>query len=179
MFDIVTASTTTRILMDTFGIPVRPVDPRATPTPRISPGLPDSKPAEFVAGPDFFTEPYDSSKKLVTGYAHPIIRLSNDAHRILFEMKNALTRKYYESIIVHELVHFWEVRFVDVNTNRDEYVFQSDDLDAYMNQPSELNAYFIQALYYFDISNKADFTGDQKQVINKLFTAERVKYLYR
>lgn len=177
--DIEALSEQTLDLMRTFDIPVRKSDSNSARVPRIAEGLDDSKPAQFVAGPDFLTEEHDESKRAVTGYTYPLIRVSHETYHILFVMKNALKQKYYESIIVHELVHFWEVRFIDAITNKDEYTHQDHNPDGYMEQPSEMNAYLIQAIFYFNLTKKNQLTEEPKNLINKMFTAEGVKYRYR
>jgi len=157
MFDFQSASESTLHLMKVFNVGIRDTDSRSAllPVPRI--GLNTGQPAIFSAPGEYYSKVV-GDKKIVTGYAAPEIRIEATAYKIVFETPNASKKHYYQSILIHEFVHFWEIRKIDIKTNKEDYIFEKEDLDLYMLQSYEFDAYLIQSAWYFSIEDSKLWT---------------------
>jgi hypothetical protein len=167
----------TEKLMRAFRVPVRDSDPKIQGVlPLIRLGTHFTNKAIFT-----FTGKYlyriEEDNKVITGYENPIIWILPETGAVL-NKPNASMLRYYQSILVHELVHFWEVRKIPLK-GKEYYVDQREDLDGYFLQSSEFNAYKIQALFYFNITSPQELCTSERELINQLFEAGNEPYRYQ
>lgn len=84
----------------------------------------------------------------ITGYEKPVILLNVNLFR-QFATEPFTSNKYHESIIVHELAHFLQVNHID-KTEKEAYPNPSNDNPQYYDHKLEREAYFVQAMCYYD-----------------------------
>ena len=157
-------------LMNVAGIDLRPF--RAGPlVPELVPADDPKVAASFSSLGRVVQEeiPNLTTHVSITGYEKPAIKLNENLLK-QFTAFPFLRDKYHESIVVHEIVHFFQVNHVH-KTEKEDYPTPASDNPLYYNHKLEREAYFVQAMYYYD--EMCLFNNENLALICNKFFEER------
>jgi hypothetical protein len=126
---------------------------------------------------------FDDNFEEVVEYPVGQVVFDEETFEILFEKKTASDsyRHYRQSLVVHELVHYYQFVTVNRNTGKEDYISQGTDIEGYFKQRREMEAFGVQSIFYHRI-NKSELPIADRQLqkmINSLLALEEPTVAFR